>query len=431
MEQSPRHHPSDTPQSDPRPAIASPNHRGPSRRQFLGAAALAAPALLAGTGAARAARAATTATGATGADPLPQRRLGRHGPEVTILSIGGMMKALSPEYYEFAWAMGIRYFDNADCYLNGESERILGKWLAQHPGRRKELFLVTKDHPLQGPRQLLDQIDARLAACGTDYADLFLIHGLGPKKYAKESVEWPKSREFHETCDKLKASGKAKMVGFSVHDPELIEILNNAAAGGFVDAIMLRYNPFFTKGDDLDRALDACHAKGIGLIAMKGMRALPEVPKRVPDLDRRGLTTHQAVLHAIWSDPRMSAVCSSLENIQQMEQNAAAARSYRQPLDAAGHAALREAAALGRFALCPGCPACRQAARETPFAFDDITRFVAYYEQDGTLEARDFYRALAAAHRDPTGFDLVALRDRCQFHVDYPAIVGRARRYFA
>ena len=58
--------------------------------------------------------------------PLPKRQLGKSGPQVTMLCMGGMMSALSPEYIDIAWSMGIRYFDTADCYLGGNSEKIFG-----------------------------------------------------------------------------------------------------------------------------------------------------------------------------------------------------------------------------------------------------------------------------------------------------------------
>ncbi len=55
-----------------------------------------------------------------------------------------------------------------------------------------------------------------------------------------------------------------------------------AAQGGFLDAIMVKYTPFFTKGDPFDKALDACHQAGIGLIAMKTMRNTADVPSARP-----------------------------------------------------------------------------------------------------------------------------------------------------
>ena len=76
-----------------------------------------------------------------------------------MLCMGGMMAALSPDYIDIAWSMGIRYFDTADCYINGQSEKIFAQWLAKYPERRKEIFLVSKDHPHKGPEQLLEMID--------------------------------------------------------------------------------------------------------------------------------------------------------------------------------------------------------------------------------------------------------------------------------
>ena len=81
------------------------------------------------------------------------------------------------------------------------------------------------------------------------------------------------------------------------------------------------------------------------------------------------------------------------------------------------------------------CVPVARAATCTPrpggYAFYDVARFVCYYEQDGNLEARDYYRQLAAADRDARTLDLAAVRDGCQYRVDYPEIARRAERYFA
>ena len=365
------------------------------------------------------------------AEALPRRQLGKHGPPVTMLCLGGMMAALNVDYIDIAWSMGIRYFDTADCYKNGQSEKIFAQWIAKYPERRKEIFLVSKDHPKQGPEELLTMIDKRLAACGTDYLDAFYIHGLGPREYGEGSLEWPRSEAFKKVAEQLKSSGKVKMVGFSCHDGRLPDYLNAAAAGGYIDVIMLAFNPFYPKGGPLDKALDAAHQAGIGLVAMKTMRSTKDVPKRLPELDKLGLTTHQAVLQAVWSDPRISVVCNMIDNVDQMQNSTAAARSYKEPLKFAHLELLRETILAGRRTMCTGCPACEAFARQTDFAFQDIARFVTYYEQDGNTEARDYYLELAKEHRDVSKVDLAALRDACHFKTDYPEIVRRAERYFA
>jgi len=374
--------------------------------------------------------AAGTGGGGAGAPVLPRRQMGKSGPQVTMLCMGGMMGAMSPDYLDIAWSMGIRYFDNADCYVHGKSESFVARWLAKYPERRKEIFLVTKDHPHKGPKQLLEMVDKRLAACGTDYLDAFYIHGIGPREYGEDSLNWPKSDEFKATADKLKSSGKVKMVGFSCHDGMLNEYLNAAAQGDGVDVIMFRYTPFFKPGDDFDRAVSACHDKGIALVAMKTMRNTSDVPKRLPQFDKLGLTVHQAMLHAVWSDPRISVVCNMIDNIKQMESSTSAARSYKQPLKSAQLELLRQTVLASRRTLCPGCPACDAFAAQSSLALMDIARYVTYYEQDGQLEARDMYQALPSATRDTSGIDLAGLRDRCAFRIDYPDIVRRAEQYF-
>jgi hypothetical protein len=72
------------------------NHFGTSRRSFLKStltipvALAAAPSLL------------TQSAGA--ADVLPRRQLGKSGRQVTMLCMGGMMSALSPDYIDIAWS---------------------------------------------------------------------------------------------------------------------------------------------------------------------------------------------------------------------------------------------------------------------------------------------------------------------------------------
>ena len=173
-----------------------------SRRHFLKTtltlpvALAAAPAIVTQSALAADAPAPVVASGR-----LPKRQLGRSGPQATMLCLGGMEQALSPDYIDIAWSLGIRYFDSADCYLKGKSENIFGAWLAKYPERRKDIFLVSKDHPHQGPKQLLEMIDRRLDACGAKYLDGFYIHGLGTREYGDASLEWPKSDEFKKVAE--------------------------------------------------------------------------------------------------------------------------------------------------------------------------------------------------------------------------------------
>jgi predicted aldo/keto reductase-like oxidoreductase len=401
-----------------------------TRRNFLRSAMIAPVGVaLAPNFSARAEEPAKTSE--AGSLPIPARKLGRNGPQVSMLIFGGDMAAYSPEHLDIGWSLGIRYFDTASQYGNGNDELKVAQWLTKYPERRKELFLVSKDHPRQGPEQLLEMIDRRLERCKTSYLDLYFIHGINAREYGQASLDWPKSDAFKKVAEKLKSSGKVKMVGFSCHDDQTPQYLAAAAEGGFLDAIMVKYTPFHVKGGAFDKGLDACHQAGIGLIAMKTLRNAADVPKRLPEFDKLGLTTHQALLQAVWSDPRISAVCNRMENVDNIQSSVAAVRAYKGPLKLAHLELLKETILASRRTMCPGCPACNQLGAEHEFAFSDISRYVMYYEQDGNLGARELYHKLPAAHRDASQIDLAALRDACQFKTDYPEIIRRAERYFA
>ena len=396
------------------------------RRTFLKTSVAIPAAILAGQATAKN---SDTKKASSGSSPLPTRKLGRNGPEVCMISMGGLVKPHSAEYLELAWNYGIRYFDTARRYSGGQSERNIGNWIKQNKELRKELFLVTKEPSENGPEMMLDSIDDRLKALNTDYIDLFFLHGIGTGKHGRDSLNWPKSDRFRKVYDTLKESGKAKMVGFSCHDDALIEYLNAAADGGFVDAIMLQYNPFFKKGDALDQALDRCYDKGIGLIAMKEMRPFASMPKQHPELEKQGLTSHQALLQQVWSDERISSICSAMENEGHIIENTGAARTY-QKIDQNARRALQEIAMLPAIPMCPGCGPCREKAKETLYAYMDISRYVNYYEQVGDTSARGLYADLPKTAKTCSSHELEELRDSCEYHVDYPEIARRAERYF-
>ncbi len=399
----------------------------PSRRNFL-KSSVALPAAVASLPASVAVSATMDRT-----KPLPMRKLGKNCPEVTMLNIGGMMSAHNPQYLDLAWNMGIRYFDTADCYKKGQSEKDVGAWVRKYPERRKDVFIVTKDHPTKEPEQLLTMIDKRLENIGIDYVDLFFIHGMSPRYGDKslDSLEWPKSDRLRKVFDQLKTSGKVKYCGFSCHDAKLTQYLHAAAEGGFIDAIMLKYNPMMQPGDDLDQAIQACYDAGIGLVAMKEMRPFADAPKAHPSLEDSGLTTHQTVLQAVWSDKRIASICSAIENVQQMEENTMAARLYKDPLSPEARKALTEVASLSTVPMCPGCPSCNSWAGKTEYAFQDISRYVTYYEKDGNFEARDYFRRLNGNQRNASGVDLAQISRDCQYNIDYAEIARRSEAYFA
>ena len=399
-----------------------------NRRDFLG------------TGAGAVAIASTVGLGreAQCADGLPglqvtggtQATLGRTGVEVSMLNLGTWRSVGLDRVLRFAWANGIRYVDTAKSY---GSEPAIGRWLQAMPEVRKQLFLVTKDHP-RSPRGLIGQLDERLAALKTDYVDLIFIHAVGDHDFATE-CEWPKSQEFKETAEAIRKSGKARFVGFSTHHKNRAVILQAAADGGFVDVIMLQNNPWIAEElnqkDEINRALDNCHKAGIGLISMKqvaGNTNLAEIGKRLPGLKEKGLSAYQGLLHAIWTDERFSSCCVSMRNTDQVRENAAAARVYK-PLTNAELGQMRDAFVAAGQTLCAGCDGRCSLAAGTTAELGNLTRFLTYHDHHGYRgEARRLYAELSDAERNWAGANLEAARQACPSKLDFATLLPRADR---
>jgi aryl-alcohol dehydrogenase-like predicted oxidoreductase len=408
---------------------------GTDRRTFLQAGALATAAALGGsTGHVEAQEAAAKAT------VLPKRKLGKTDIEMTMLELGtGALReqGVLERLIRLSYASGVRTFDTAKAY---GTEPGFKRWFERSPEVRKEIVLVTKDNP-KAPKDMLAMLDRRLAALGTDYVDLFFVHGMGDEHSLDDAVNFVKGREFKETADAIRKSGKAKYIGFSIHHKDRAAIIQAAAEGGIVDAIMLQYTPWLDKDHPLNKALDACYAKGIGLISMKqiagrfsavaGLDVLKEVVKRAPMLAEKKLSPYQGLLHAIWTDERISGSCVSIKTTDQLREDAEAARRY-EPLKTAELQQLRDATLAFTGTLCADCDGRCSHAAGTKAELGNLTRFLTYHEDHGIrAEARRLYAALEPEARDWSGADLEAARAACPNKLDFAALLPEVDRHLA
>ncbi len=395
---------------------------GFDRRGFLatGAGALAATTAF-GDGQPAAAQAAKKPSQTP---ELPKRTLGRTGAKVTILNLGTWMSPGGERLLRFAWASGIRYVDTAKSY---GSEPMIGRWMNAVPVPRAELFLATKDQP-DTPGQLITQLDERLQSLQTDHVDLIYLHALGDRNFDLE-MQWLSSPELKQTADAIRKSGKAKFVGFSTHHPARHLLLHAAAQSGFLDVIMLQNNPWIAADDDMNRALDACAKRGIGLVSMKqvaGNMNLDEIGMNLAGFTGVGLTAYQALLHAIWTDDRFASVCVSMRNTDQIRENAAAARVFR-PLKKAEIERVRDACIAAGPTMCASCDGRCARAAGTTAELGNLTRFLTYHDHHGyRAEARRLYSGLAPQARNWQGADLEAARQACPNRLNFASLLPRA-----
>ena len=402
---------------------------GIDRREFLQAGTLATASAVA----------VGSASPSLGDEPkaskttLPTRKLGKTGVDVTILNQGTWQAPGLDRILRFAYANGVRYFDTAKSY---GSEPGIAKWFQAMPEVRKEVFLVTKDSP-RTPAQMLGMLQQRCRTLQVDHVDLFFIHALGDHHTADEAIAIPKSREFKDAVAAIKKSGLAKFVGFSTHHANRAQIIEAAAEGGIADAIMLQYTPWLESDHPLNRALDAAHAKGIGLISMKQVSGpepeqfLAQVPNHVPGLKAKGLSPFQGLLHAIWTDERIATCCVSMRNLAQISQNADAARRF-EPLQQAEIRQLKEAFIASSPSLCADCDGRCARAGGTDAALGDLTRYLTYHQHHGQrAEARRLYAEMAEGARDWKGADLAAAQAACPSHLNFSELLPKAERHLA
>ncbi len=406
---------------------------GTDRRAFLQAGALATAAALGTSSGAVAQQPATAAA-------LPKRKLGKTGVEISLLEMGtGALRerTVLDKLLRLAFAAGVRTFDTAKRY---GSEPAFKAWFEKSPEVRKQIVLVTKDNPRR-PKDMIAQLDERLEALGVDDVDFFFIHGMGDDHSTDDALNFLTDGELRETAEKIRKSGKAKFIGFSTHHRNRAALLEAAAKGGGIDAIMLQYTPWLDKDSPLNKAIDACYAKGIGLISMKQVAGqfpekpkvniLEEVVRRAPVLAEKKLTPYQGLLHAIWTDERISGSCVSIKTTDQLREDADAARRY-EPLKTAEILQIRDAALAHGPTLCADCDGRCSVAAGTNAALGDLTRFLTYHEHHGIrAEARRQYAALPAEARDWSGANLDAARAACPNKLDFAKLLPEVDRHLA
>ena len=110
--------------------------------------------------------------------------------------------------------LGITFFDMADWYSIGESERVVGSALKSMVPRDRLVFATKAKYPMSDDpndqglsrKHLLSSIDSSLHRMGTDYVDIFMVHAFDPNTPMEETMQ---------TLDDIVRSGKARYLGAS------------------------------------------------------------------------------------------------------------------------------------------------------------------------------------------------------------------------
>jgi predicted aldo/keto reductase-like oxidoreductase len=362
---------------------------------------------------------------------VPTRPFGRSGIDVSILSLGGMFDISANQIMlKQALRWGVTYWDTADCYQRG-SEAGIGKFLARYPQERKKVFLVSKSDA-RDPDGISRLLDRSLERMNTTYIDLYFIHGVSSiDELNDQTRRW---------ADRAKAQKKIRLFGFSTHS-NMEQLLIDAAKLDYIDGIMLTYNYRNMHTQKMRAAVDACVKAGIGLTAMKTQaeRSWHNFGRegKLGDelMDRfmkKGLTQEQARLKAVWTDRRISSLCSQMTSMNLLKANVAAALNP-ETLSSTDMRLLQQYAQETSDQYCGGCARICETAVGRRAPVSDIMRYHMYCQSYGRPDwARaQFGKLSPKVRRRLKSIDFSTAEARCPQHMPIARLMRQALEDFS
>jgi aryl-alcohol dehydrogenase (NADP+) len=210
--------------------------------------------------------------------------LGKTGLKVSRLCLG-MMTYGSKKWREWvldeeqakpfvkrALDAGINFFDTADVYSTGESEKITGNVLRHFDVKRENVIVATKVHGQMSDdvndrglsrKHIMDSIDKSLQRLQMDYVDLYQIH------------RWDYNTPIEETMEALNdvvRAGKARYIGASsMFAWQFMKALHVSEMNGWAKFVSMQNHYNLVYREEEREMIPLCKDQGIGLIPWSPM----------------------------------------------------------------------------------------------------------------------------------------------------------------
>lgn len=215
-----------------------------------------------------------------------------------------------------ALELGINYFDTADFYSLGESEKVLGAALKAAGVSRDQVVISSKvglpvgdgvnDRGLSR-KHIRHAIEGTLRRLGTDYIDVYQIHRFDPLTPAEEVVA---------AFDDLVSAGKALYLGASTMRAwqfvQLLKACDSGARNRFT-SMQLHYNLIYREEER--EAIPLCRAEGVAVLPWsplaRGMLARPPTGPGSETARAKSDTT----AHRFYDSPTDADVMRALSDI--------------------------------------------------------------------------------------------------------------------
>lgn len=224
-------------------------------------------------------------------------RLGRSGPEVSVLGLGcmGMSEfygtadeAESIKVLHHALEMGMNFYDTADAYGPFKNEELVGKALRD---RRDDVVIATKFSIIRGedgsftglsgkPDYVKKACEASLRRLGVDTIDVYYQHRVDPETPIEDTVG---------AMAELVKEGKVRHLGLSEAAPAT---LRRASKVHPITALQTEYSLW--SRDPEEELFDTCRELGIGFVAYSplGRGFLSGRFRTIDDLDENDWRRH-------------------------------------------------------------------------------------------------------------------------------------------
>jgi predicted aldo/keto reductase-like oxidoreductase len=257
-----------------------------------------------------------SATASGQQDNIIYRTLGKTGMKVPVISFG-VMRSDNPNLCKAAYDKGIKLFDTANGYQNGNNETMLGNLLKDYP--RNSFYLATKVKPIGVDKEgkpsdqttaedFLAKFNTSLSRLQMDYVDILYIHDI-------RNPEMLEYKPIIAAVKKLKKDGRIKFMGFSTHANEAV-VIDAAASLNTFDVILTSCNFKQTYVNELTAAIKKANQAGIGIVAMKTLAGGGFLDKE----KTKPLNT-TAALKWVLSNPDITTTIPGMTDFDQLDLN--------------------------------------------------------------------------------------------------------------
>lgn len=172
----------------------------------------------------------------------------------------------SRPYFKQALDLGINFYDTANVYSSGDSEKVLGNFLKANT-RREAVVIATKVHGVMrdepngrglSRKAILHELDESLKRLQTDYVDLYQIH------------RWDYDTPIEETLEALHdmvKAGKVRYIGASsMYAWQFARALYLADLHGWTRFVTMQNHYNILYREEEREMIGLCRAEGIGVI---------------------------------------------------------------------------------------------------------------------------------------------------------------------